>query len=191
MSRGRDVRNDVGAASDGALAGLAVPDAGGVAADGGLAAEGAGVLGVLRNLHLLDLLTQGGTVAVKGTDVSLSQLQFCARRLHRSSLSISRSVSTGLRLNGSKKGGNGGRHFDSGWPCNSSSSASLRAAKIVSGSRVERDASRGRVRGRKFDDLPSTVLAAAQDVSKGFQNEVSTLLYVRHADLLRALGHLG
>merc|ERR1719158_40141 len=55
--------NDVGAASDGALAGLAVPDAGGVAADGGLAAEGAGVLGVLRNLHLLDLLTQGGTVA--------------------------------------------------------------------------------------------------------------------------------
>lgn len=57
------VRDGVGATSDGALAGLAVPDTGRVSADGDLAAESAGVLGVLGDLHLLHLLTQGSTVA--------------------------------------------------------------------------------------------------------------------------------
>jgi hypothetical protein len=57
-----DVRNGVGATSDGALAGLAVPDTGGVSADGDLAAESAGVLGVLGDFHLLHLLTQGSTI---------------------------------------------------------------------------------------------------------------------------------
>merc|ERR1712054_561647 len=52
----------VGTTSDNALAALAVPDADSLAADGDLAAEGAGVLGVLSDFHLLHLLTQGGTV---------------------------------------------------------------------------------------------------------------------------------
>lgn len=66
-----DARNGVGTSSDGSLAGLAVPDASGVSSDGGLAAEGAGVLGVLGDLHLLHLLSQGGTVTVRST-VSMS-----------------------------------------------------------------------------------------------------------------------
>lgn len=57
-----DVRNSVGASGDSALAGLAVPDTRGVSADGGLAAEGASVLGVLGDFHLLHLLTQGSTI---------------------------------------------------------------------------------------------------------------------------------
>jgi hypothetical protein len=67
---GCHVRNGVGAASDGALAGLAGPDTGGVSLDSGLAAEGADVLGVLGDFHLLDLLTQRGTVTVQGDKVS-------------------------------------------------------------------------------------------------------------------------
>lgn len=47
---------------DSALAGLAVPDADGVTLDAGLAAEGADVFGVLGDLHLLDRLTERGTV---------------------------------------------------------------------------------------------------------------------------------
>jgi hypothetical protein len=62
VSREMHVRDGVGATSDGALAGLAVPDTGRVAADGDLAAESAGVLGVLGDLHLLHLLTQGSTI---------------------------------------------------------------------------------------------------------------------------------
>ena len=54
--------DNVGTAGNSLLATLAVPDASGVALDGGLAAEGAGVGGVLRDFHLLDLLTQGSTV---------------------------------------------------------------------------------------------------------------------------------
>lgn len=60
---GSDVRDDVGASGNGLLARLAVPDTDGVAADGGLAAEGADVFGVLRHLHLLDLLTEGSTIS--------------------------------------------------------------------------------------------------------------------------------
>jgi hypothetical protein len=53
----------VRAASQGLLAALALPDANNLALDGVLAAEGAGVGGVLRDLRLLDLLTNHGTVA--------------------------------------------------------------------------------------------------------------------------------
>lgn len=59
-----DVRNGVSTTGHGALARAAVPDTGGLAADGDLAAESAGVLGVLADFHLLDLLTQRSTVAV-------------------------------------------------------------------------------------------------------------------------------
>lgn len=44
------------------LAGAALPDADGLALDRVLAAEGASVLGVLRDFDLLDLTTQRGTV---------------------------------------------------------------------------------------------------------------------------------
>jgi len=56
------IRDGVSSSSDGLLAGLAVPDSGGVTLDRGLSAEGAGVLGVLGDFHLLDLLTERGTV---------------------------------------------------------------------------------------------------------------------------------
>ena len=56
------IRDGVGSSSDGLLAGRAVPDSGGVTLDSGLSAEGAGVLGVLGDFHLLDLLTERGTV---------------------------------------------------------------------------------------------------------------------------------
>ena len=59
----KDARNDVSTTSNGALARLAVPDTGSLALDGGLSAEGASVLGVLGDFHLLDLLSQGSTVA--------------------------------------------------------------------------------------------------------------------------------
>lgn len=60
--RGGRSGNDVGTAGNSLPAGVAVPDTGGVTLDGRLAAEGAGVLGVLGDFHLLHLLTQGGTV---------------------------------------------------------------------------------------------------------------------------------
>jgi len=47
------------------FAGPAVPNANGVSLDGGLAAEGADVSGVLGDFHLLDLLSEGGTVSVQ------------------------------------------------------------------------------------------------------------------------------
>lgn len=50
---------------DDLVAGAAVPDTNGSALDVDLSAEGAGVLGVLSDFHLLDLLTQGSTVSVK------------------------------------------------------------------------------------------------------------------------------
>lgn len=58
-----DVREGVGTTGDGLLARLAVPDTGRVTLDGVLAAEGAGVAGVLRDFDLLHLLTEGGTIA--------------------------------------------------------------------------------------------------------------------------------
>lgn len=66
---GVDARDGVSTTSNGALARLAVPDTGSVSSDGGLAAEGAGVLGVLGDFHLLHLLTQGGTVSVEGWSI--------------------------------------------------------------------------------------------------------------------------
>lgn len=47
-----------------AVASLAVPDTDGVTLDSGLAAEGAGVLGVLGDFHLLDGLSERGTVSL-------------------------------------------------------------------------------------------------------------------------------
>lgn len=58
-----DVREGVGTTGDSLLARLAVPDASGVTLDGDLAAEGAGVTGVLRDFDLLHLLAEGGTIA--------------------------------------------------------------------------------------------------------------------------------
>lgn len=89
--RGLDARNSVGTAGDGSLAGLAVPDTGGVSSDGGLAAEGAGVLGVLGDFHLLHLLSQGGTVTVRGSSVSSWSSTLCPKRLRLSAILRSRS----------------------------------------------------------------------------------------------------
>ena len=69
-----DVRENVGATGDSLLARLAVPDTGGVTLDGVLAAEGAGVAGVLRDFDLLHLLTEGGTVTNHNTSVFLVNL---------------------------------------------------------------------------------------------------------------------
>lgn len=59
-----DIRYCVGSSGNGLSARLAVPDTDGMALDGDLSAEGAGVLGVLRDLHLLDLFSEGGTVSI-------------------------------------------------------------------------------------------------------------------------------
>lgn len=59
-----NIRNSVGTASNGSAAGAAVPDTDRLSSDGGLSAEGAGVLGVLGDFHLLHLLSQGGTVTI-------------------------------------------------------------------------------------------------------------------------------
>jgi hypothetical protein len=54
------------------VARLAVPDSDRVSLDGCLSAEGADVFGVLGDLHLLHLLTKGGTVSViRGERVSI------------------------------------------------------------------------------------------------------------------------
>lgn len=60
-----DLRDSPGPSSDDLLAGTAVPDADGLALDGVLAAERAGVPGMLGDLHLLHLLSEGGTVTVR------------------------------------------------------------------------------------------------------------------------------
>ena len=62
--RGLDIRDGVGTTGDSLLAGSAVPDTSGVTLDGNLSAEGACVTGVLGDFHLLDLLTERGTVTV-------------------------------------------------------------------------------------------------------------------------------
>lgn len=61
---GSNLRNGPRAARDGLLAALAAPDADAVSLDGRLAAEGAGVAGVLGDFHLLDLFAEGGAVSV-------------------------------------------------------------------------------------------------------------------------------
>lgn len=64
MRRGGNVRDGVSTTSSGLLAALAAPDADGLSLDGVLAAESAGVLGVLGGLHLLNHLPQRGTISV-------------------------------------------------------------------------------------------------------------------------------
>lgn len=58
-----DVRHSVCSSSDSLVARLAVPDSDGMSLDCGLSAECADVLGVLGDFHLLDLLSEGGTVS--------------------------------------------------------------------------------------------------------------------------------
>ena len=70
------VRDDVSSSGNGLLARLARPDTDRVATDGGLSAEGADVTGVLGDFHLLDLLTQGGTVSI-GVQSVLFRLAAC------------------------------------------------------------------------------------------------------------------
>jgi hypothetical protein len=60
-----NVRHSVCPSSNGLVARLAVPDTNRVSLDGGLAAEGADVSGVLGDFHLLHLLSEGGTVSVQ------------------------------------------------------------------------------------------------------------------------------
>jgi hypothetical protein len=67
-----NVRDSPGTTGNGLLAGLALPDSDSSALDGVLSAEGAGVAGVLGDFHLLDLLTERGTVSVR--EVSLASI---------------------------------------------------------------------------------------------------------------------
>ena len=60
--RSHDLRDSVGTTSCDLLATRALPDTGRVTLDGVLSAEGAGVLGVLGDFHLLHTLSQGGTI---------------------------------------------------------------------------------------------------------------------------------
>lgn len=60
-----NVRHSVCPSRNGLVARLAVPDTNRVSLDGGLAAEGADVSGVLGDFHLLHLLSEGGTVSVQ------------------------------------------------------------------------------------------------------------------------------
>lgn len=63
------IRQDVCTSSNRLLARLAVPDTGRVALDGHLSAERAGVLCVLLNFDLLDLLTERCTISVAGISI--------------------------------------------------------------------------------------------------------------------------
>ena len=56
------IRNDISASGNGLLARLAVPDSDRVASNSGLSAERADVSCVLCDFHLLDLLTERGTI---------------------------------------------------------------------------------------------------------------------------------
>lgn len=76
-----NVRDDVSSSGNGLLARLARPDTDRVATDGGLSAEGADVTGVLGDFHLLDLLTQGGTVSVGGRSVLFKLADICRIRI--------------------------------------------------------------------------------------------------------------
>jgi len=70
-----DVREGVGTAGNSLVARLAVPDTGGVTLDRVLAAEGAGVAGVLRDFDLLHLLTERGTITEGFTLVAVRSLE--------------------------------------------------------------------------------------------------------------------
>ena len=70
-----NVRHSVCSSSDGLVARLAVPDSDGMSLDGGLSAECADVFGVLSDFHLLDLLSEGGTVS--GLRKIVSALLLC------------------------------------------------------------------------------------------------------------------
>ncbi len=69
-----NVRDGVSTTSSGLLAALAVPDTDGLSLDGVLAAESAGVLGVLGGFHLLDHLPQRGTISV------IQRLVLCSKQ---------------------------------------------------------------------------------------------------------------
>lgn len=74
------LRDNIGTASNGLLARLAVPDTNGVALDSVLSAEGTRVAGVLGDFHLLHLLTQGSTISIREKLVSpgsKSRLNLC------------------------------------------------------------------------------------------------------------------
>jgi hypothetical protein len=94
--RGENVRDGPGTTSNGLLAGLALPDSDSSTLDGVLSAEGAGVAGVLRDFHLLDLLTERGTVSV---EVSLASVSAVGRSLDPSvAVSITRDVGDSSRI---------------------------------------------------------------------------------------------
>lgn len=59
-----DVRHSVSSSSNGLVARLAVPDSDRVSLDSCLSAECADVFGMLSDFHLLNLLSEGGTVSV-------------------------------------------------------------------------------------------------------------------------------
>lgn len=61
-----DLRDSVSTTGNSLVAALALPDTDSLALDGVLSAESADVAGVLGDFHLLHLLTQGGTVSVRG-----------------------------------------------------------------------------------------------------------------------------
>lgn len=89
--RWEDARNGVSTTSDGALARLAVPDTSSLSLDGNLTTEGAGVLGVLGDFHLLNLLSQGSTVT-SSQDVSLRGPMSLSSRGQIDSVRLSRAV---------------------------------------------------------------------------------------------------
>jgi hypothetical protein len=60
-----NVRHGVCSSSNGLVARLAVPDPNRVSLDCGLSAESADVSGVLGDFHLLDLLSEGGTISAR------------------------------------------------------------------------------------------------------------------------------
>lgn len=97
-----DARNGVSTTGDGALARLAVPDTGSLALDGDLSAEGASVLGVLGDFHLLNLLSQGSTVtsnryvSFRGPLSLSSRGQIDSARLSRAALGLSYLCPTGV-----------------------------------------------------------------------------------------------
>lgn len=57
-----NLRDSVGASSDGFSTALAVPDPHGVSLNSVLSAEGTDVAGVLGDFHLLHLLSEGSTI---------------------------------------------------------------------------------------------------------------------------------
>lgn len=60
-----DLRDGPGTTGNSLVAPLALPDANSLALDGVLAAESADIAGVLSDFHLLDLLSERGTVTIQ------------------------------------------------------------------------------------------------------------------------------